>query len=406
MVRLSSRCRWPSSTHTHSALAVAALLVTGQALPAFARPRRRRTGRGVPRRGVLSGLYLFEAVATAALAVLLLWHFWLPAILLLVALDGTAALAASALLRAEAARAAREQVEARAGSAAQAAEGVEDAVARGRAKGERGAQRRLLRHVRARAGARRRGGRRGGAPAALFIDAASFLICGAMLLDLHPHVEEAGETSVRARLRAAWQHINEVPALRDLLLAEAVALVFFESAGPIEVAYAKVTLHAGDRGYGLLLGVWGVGVVVGKSCLRALAPAAAGRDAERRHARGRARLHRLRGRAIAAVACVAALIGGVGNGVEWASLISLVQRLTPQPLHGRLMGAVESLGALWLAVGLPLGGALVALSSPRAAFLVVGLGATAASVALFRVTREDLNQGWTPRSAFPRQRVL
>ena len=39
-------------------------------------------------------------------------------------------------------------------------------------------------------------------------------------------------------------------ALRALLLAEAVALVFFETGGPIEVAYAKATLHAGDRGYG------------------------------------------------------------------------------------------------------------------------------------------------------------
>ncbi len=38
------------------------------------------------------------------------------------------------------------------------------------------------------------------------------------------------------------------------------------------------------------------------------------------------------------------------------------------------MGAVESLAALSVAVGLPLGGALVALSSPRAAFLVVGMG--------------------------------
>ena len=62
----------------------------------------------------------------------------------------------------------------------------------------------------------------------------------------------------------------------------------------------------------------------------------------------------------------------IGNGLEWPSLISLVQRLTPQRLHGRLMGAVESIGALCLAIGLPLGGALVALSSPRAAFLVVG----------------------------------
>ncbi len=39
------------------------------------------------------------------------------------------------------------------------------------------------------------------------------------------------------------------------------------------------------------------------------------------------------------------------------------------------MGALESLGALSPAVGLSLGGALVALSSPRTAFLVVGIGA-------------------------------
>jgi len=87
------------------------------------------------------------------------------------------------------------------------------------------------------------------------------------------------------------------------------------------------------------------------------------------------------------LACVAALVGGVGNGVELPSLFSLVQRLTPQNLHGRLMGAVESLTALCLAIGLPLGGALVALSSSRAAFLIVGLGTVTASVALLRISQ-------------------
>ena len=54
------------------------------------------------------------------------------------------------------------------------------------------------------------------------------------------------------------------------------------------------------------------------------------------------------------------------------------------------MGAVESLGALCLAIGLPLGGALVALSSPRMAFLVVGLGAMASTVAFVRLSRRGL----------------
>ena len=87
-----------------------------------------------------------------------------------------------------------------------------------------------------------------------------------------------------------------------------------------------------------------------------------------------------------AFACVAAFIGGIGNGLEVPSIVSLVQRLTPQRLHGRLMGAVESLDALCLAVGLPLGGALVALSSPRLAFLTVGLGGTVTSAALLRLS--------------------
>ena len=217
------------------------------------------------------------------------------------------------------------------------------------------------------------------------------MICGALLVDLHPHVEEAGDGSVRARLRAAWRHINEAPSLRALLLVEAVALVFSESAGPVEVAYAKATLHAGDRGYGLLLATWGAGAVLGSLVFARSLRRATGGDAECRHARGRTCLCRLRRwRRPSLLACLAAFIGGIGNGVETPSLISVVQRLTPQHLQGRMMGAVESLAALCLAIGLPLGGVLVALSSPRGAFLVLGLVTAVAGVALLRVAPRRL----------------
>ena len=39
---------------------------------------------------------------------------------------------------------------------------------------------------------------------------------------------------------------------------------------PIEVVYAKETLGAGDTGYGLLLGSWGVGMVLGSIVFAAL----------------------------------------------------------------------------------------------------------------------------------------
>ncbi len=383
--------------HTHSAIAVAALLFAWQALPAFVVPALVARVEASPRRGELSGLYFFEAAATAALAVFLL-HFWLPIVLLLAVLDGTAALTANSLLRAEVARAAREQVASQPAGALRTHESLDD-IAR-EAERKANAELNVAFSATFVAGPVLGGVvvAAAGAPAALYIDVGSFLICGALLIDLHPHVEEAGNT-VRARLRTAWRHINEAPALRGVLLADMIALIFFNSAGPIEVTYAKATLHAGDRGFGLLLTTWGAGAVLGslvfaRSLQRPLgALLSAGAFGIGLAYLGFAAAPSL------AFACIAALIGGVGNGVELPSLFSLVQRLTPQDLHGRLMGAVESLTALTVAIGLPLGGALVALSSSRVAFLVVGAGTTGASLALLRTSRSG--SGPTPHSNEP-----
>jgi hypothetical protein len=377
--------------HTHSALAVAVMLVAGQVVPAFAVPAVVARVEASPRRRELSALYFFEGVTTAALAILL-WHFWLPAVLMLVALDGTAALAASALLRTEAARAARDQLD----TGSQPPTDGDDHPETDAHTAEQTANAALNVAFSATfvlgpaiGGAIVAGA---GASAALFLDTVSFLLCGMLLADLHPHVEEAAGESVRARLLAAWRHINDVPALRALLIAQAMALVFFESAAPIEVAYAKATLRAGDRGYGLLVAAWGVGVVLGsilfaRSARRSLRTMmSAGTLAVGLAYVGFATAPSL------LLASVAALVGGIGNGVQWAPFVSAVQRLTPQRLQGRVMGAVESIGALSPALGLSLGGALVALSSPRGAFLVVGAGAALTTIAFVRVPTDRTSE--------------
>ncbi len=376
--------------HTHSALAVAALLFAGQALPAFVVPALVARVEASKRKSELSNLYFFEAVVTAALAVLL-WHFWLPAILLLAALDGTAALAASALLRAEVARAARDTIE----PEPQGTTEEESEPASSEAERKANAALNVAFSMTFVLGPALAGAlvAAAGAPAALFIDVGSFLICGVMLIDLHPRVEEAGDDSVAARLRAAWKHINETPSMRRLLMAEFVALLFFETGGPIEVAYAKVSLHAGDRGYGLLLTSWGVGAVLGSLVFARLVS----RPLAIMLSAGTLAIgFGYVGFGVAPsllLGCMAAVVGGIGNGLQWPSMISIVQRLTPQALQGRLMGALESLGALSLAIGLPLGGALVALSTPRIAFLTVGLGAIAATGALFVVSPSSIRRG-------------
>jgi MFS family permease len=353
--------------HTHSAAAVTALFVA-RYLPALVVPALVARVEASPRRGSLSALYAIEAVCTALLAALV-WHFWLAALLALVAIDGAVALAASSLLRAQAARTGEEEPEGKRHESRESSE--RDAHDANAALNVAMSVSVVVGPALGAVAVNALGG-----PATLLIDAASFLVCGALLLDLYPYIEERAGTSVRARLAAAWGHVWEAPALRAVLLTQAVALVFFETGAPVEVFYTKGTLKAGDVGYGTLLAVWGVGQLGGSLCFARAARRSLGAMLTLGTlAIGLAYL----GFAAAPtllLAALAALLGGVGNGVQWASLIGTVQLLTPERLHGRLMGAVESIGALCPLIGLPLSGLVMALSSPRFAFLLFGVAVT------------------------------
>jgi MFS family permease len=370
--------------HTHDALAVAALLLAWQALPAFLVPAVVARVEASDRRGGLSALYALEAVATGGLA-LLLSHFSLAAVLVLALLDGTAALAANSLLRAEVARVAR--ADATPGSAAAGnLTGTEDEAH----EAERSANAALnfafsLSFVTGPV----IGGlmvAATGASAALLVDVGTFIVCAALLLDLHAHVQDAAGDSVRARLRQAWSHIAAAGTLRSLLFVDAIALVLVQAGSPIEVALVKSTLHGGDRGYGLLVTAWGAGTVVASVVFARAAKRPLGVTLSAGIFALGAAFVGFAAAPSLAVAYAAAFVGGFGNGLDLPSLISLVQRLTPQSLHGRMLGAVESLGALSLAVGLPLGGVLVSVSSPRGAFLVLGIGTLLTSAAFVRLT--------------------
>jgi MFS family permease len=379
--------------HTHSAAAVTALFVA-RFLPALAVPALVARVEAAPRRGRLSAIYAIEAAAAAALAGLV-WYFWLPAILVLVALDGAGALTASSLLRAEAARAEPEADLDAPRAATTTGRSAPEALLGGELEPEpsqRGSHQanaglNLALSVSVVVGPLLAASAVEifGAPTAMLIDAASFVACGALLIDLRPYVEERTGTSVRARLAAAWEYLRETPSLRALLLTEAAALIFFETGAPAEVIYAKSTLHAGDLGYGRLLSAWGVGMVLGSLLFaRGGKRSLGGMLTGGTFAVGLAYI----GFAAAptlALAALAAVLGGIGNGVQWASLIGTVQQLTPQRLHGRLMGTVESIGALCPLIGLPLSGLVLTLSSPRIAFLVFGLAAAAATLGFLRL---------------------
>lgn len=368
--------------HTQSALATAGLFVSAALFPALLVPPLVARIEVSSHRAVLSGLYAIEGLVAVALA-LLLWNFSLPAVLLLAAVDGTAALAARALLRAAVARAGadtgdHELVRRKANAAINIAWTTTSAVGPAVA----GVAVAAL-----------------GGPTALLIDAGSFLVCAGLLLGLSVYAGEIVETSMRHRLAVAWRYVRDAPTLRRLLLTQALALVFFASVVPVEVVFAKATLRAGDSGFGLMMGAWGVGMVLGgavfaKTVKLALGPLlVAGALAVGLAYLGTAAAGSL------AVACACAVVGGAGNGLEWPALISAVQQLAPKELYGRLMGAVESMGALCPVAGFALGGTLTALTSPRLALLVAGISSTAISMAFLRMCAPGLPLARVRRNA-------
>ncbi len=378
--------------HTHSALAVAGLLVAGRLLPALLTPTLVTAVEMSKRRGGLSRLYMLEAVVAVAMAALL-WHFWLPGLLVLVAIDGTAALTAGALLRATAARVAVEEmvpsteILAAPGETGESAEEV--------AQREANAALNVAFTASVTLGPAVSGVivAASGSPTALLIDAVSFMVCGALLMNLQVHASaDVGSTSVRSRLLAAWGYLQTAPALRGLLATEALAIVFFASVEPVEVLFVKSTLNAGDRGFGFLTAAWGVGMVLGslvfaRAVHRPLRPMLTWGTL----AVGMAYIGFSLSPTLA-VACGAAVVGGMGNGVQWAALISSVQHMSPRELLGRLMGTVEGIGALCPAIGFVLGGMLAELTSPRTAMLWIGVAAASCTGLFLRVTRKDLMQ--------------
>jgi predicted small integral membrane protein len=357
---------------TGSPLALTALFLASRLVPAFVAPAMTARLDQVPTRRALAALYLAEAALFGGLAALA-GSFWLPAVLALALLDGTLALTARALARAAIAAALTPAGLLREGNALV---NVGFAIAAAAGPAAAGA---LVAGL--------------GITPALALDAASFAAIALLLArtaglpDGRPE-REPWLGRVRAGLGYAWRD----PRLRLLLSGQAAALVFFTAVVPIEVVYAKESLHAGDRGFGLLLAAWGGGIVVG-SLLFA--------RTRRRPLMVIVLSTALVGVAYAglasagtlAVACAISAAGGCGNGLQWVAVVTAVQEATAADLQARVVGLLESVGAAMPGLGFLLGGAVTAVASPRAAYLVAGLGVLAvlavAAVALSRSGRPD-----------------
>ena len=214
-----------------------------------------------------------------------------------------------------------------------------------------------------------------GGPWALFIDAASFLLMGLLMLTLPTITREPSVAQHAAANR--WLGFGALFSLRHVPAITLLSLVFFFSYGPLEAAlpvYSGQTLHANANGYGLLWTGFGVGAFAGVLTLTKFS-------------------HRWRpGIALPMIAVLwgallcplffirqlplAMLFLGVA-GASWAPYTpmetTLLQRLVPAEMRGQVFGARQSLVGAATPLGAAFGGVLLQYLSAPLVIAISGL---------------------------------
>lgn len=309
-------------------------------------------------RTVLPAVYLLEAVVFSVLAWAAAAHFTVVGLLALAFVDGVAAMTGRSLVRAATASVTTEAGLLREGNAVANA-GFSICFMLGPGVG--GAL------VAA-----------SGTSLALLANAALFAVIAITLATARGLPEPSGaHMPTRGRVRAALNYVRARPPIRGLLLLQAAAVLAFTISTPVEVVFAQHSLHAGAAGYGAILSAWGVGAVAGAAVY--------------------ARWRRLPSRDLIAlgagslaigfavmaaaptltVAIVGAACAGIGNGVESVATRTALQEEVEDRWMAMMMSLYEALFQSVPGAGILLGGAIMAVASPRAALGVAAVGSLA-----------------------------
>jgi predicted MFS family arabinose efflux permease len=375
---------------TRDPLATTALFIAAQFLPAFIAPALTARVDQLALRQVLPAIYLGEAIVFALLAVLA-DSFALVPVLALALFDGVLMLTARGLSR-----------------------GAVNALLQPVGQLREGNGLLNIGFAVASVGGSALGGvlvASLSVAAALAVNAASFAVVATVLaLCRHLPAADMRRTPFLARIREGLRYARTDRVARLLLGGEALAIVLFTLIVPIEIVYAKETLETDEAGYGILLSSWGAGIVLGSLVfLLVRHRSAALLILSSTLAIGAGYL----GMAVSTelwMACGFSVIGGLGNGIQWVSVMTALQESTPGHLQARVTGLLESIASAMTGVGFLIGGVVTALFSPPTAFFVSGVGVVllVALGAIFRAIPETRRGRWeegrSPLPALPPER--
>jgi MFS family permease len=223
-----------------------------------------------------------------------------------------------------------------------------------------------------------------GVDAAFLADAVTFLVSAILLSTVplpHPRRESEEEAGFVRELRAGFGYLLGARVPLAIVVGAFLTILTINATVPAEVFLAKKTFGAGDAGYGLLVSLWGGGMVLGSAMMAVLG--------------NRINLVLLyflsifvgasalvgTGLAPAFILALGALtVEGAATGIDNVATDTILQERVPDAFLGRVF-SIRFLGySAGEALAYPAGGLLVDAVGPRSTYLFAGLATAAAGL--------------------------
>jgi MFS family permease len=222
-----------------------------------------------------------------------------------------------------------------------------------------------------------------GLDAAFILDAVTYLI-SAVLLSLTPLARpqrKDGNAGFGEDLKAGFAYLAGARVPLAIVIGAFLTVLTINITIPAEVFLAKETFEAGNAGYGLLVGLYGGGMILGSALIATFGD------------RIRLLPFYFFGILISALALVGAglspafifalgalVVAGAANGIDNVTTDTILQKRVPDAFLGRVF-SVRFLGfSAGEVLAYPLGGAIVDASGARFTYLLAGAATAAAGL--------------------------
>jgi MFS family permease len=218
-----------------------------------------------------------------------------------------------------------------------------------------------------------------GVNVAFLLDAATYTISAVFLTRLSlPSSERSNGEHFGRELRAGLVYLAGARVPLTILVGTFLTILTINTTIPAEVFLAKVTFDAGDAGYGLLVGFWGGGMVLGSALMAALGDKVSPLPLYFLSIFGGALALAGVGLAPAfAFALVALMIEGIATGIDNVATDTILQKQVPDSFLGRVFAVRFMSYSAGEAIAYPLGGLIVDAIGVPSTYLLAGI-ATAA----------------------------